>query len=114
MGMLIPERFPLDEIETVLDAKSGPGAWAIDLAKAYPAMQVTGMDVDIDMVRMATEDARMAKVANVTFDVGPTHKPPSVLPPVPFTIIVSTNGRHPMTAPTVELVSIVLKIASGS
>jgi len=70
MGTLIPERFPLNEIETVLDAKSGPGGWAIDLAKAYPAMQVTGMDVDIDMVRMATEDARTAKVTNVTFDVG--------------------------------------------
>src|SRR5579859_5913066 len=70
MGALIPGTIPLAEIKTVLDVACGPGSWTIDLAKAYPAMHVTGVDKKAEMVEIARRDAAIIRVANVSFTIG--------------------------------------------
>jgi ubiquinone/menaquinone biosynthesis C-methylase UbiE len=44
MGGLLPERSSLDGISRVLDVGCGSGGWAVDVAAAYPTIQVVGID----------------------------------------------------------------------
>ena len=69
MGMLIPSTISPAALQSVLDAPCGPGSWAIDLAKAYPAIKVIGVDSHPEMVRMAQENAGNMKLGNVSFVV---------------------------------------------
>jgi ubiquinone/menaquinone biosynthesis C-methylase UbiE len=70
MGALIPGTIPLAGIKSVLDVACGPGSWTIDLAKAYPAMHVSGVDKRVEMVEIARRDAAAIRVANVSFSAG--------------------------------------------
>ncbi|MBO0796667.1 MAG: class I SAM-dependent methyltransferase [Ktedonobacteraceae bacterium] len=67
-GMLLPPVMPLHGLKRVLDAFCGPGAWAIDLARAYPHLQVTGVDQRLALLRLARADARAGGIQNLRFD----------------------------------------------
>lgn len=67
MGGLLPELPGLAGINQVLDVACGPGGWALDLAQAYPRIQVHGLDVDDGMIDYATAQAKAGGLDNVTF-----------------------------------------------
>lgn len=77
MGMLLPDTLILANVSTVLDLCCGPGAWALDFAKLFPEKQVTAIDDNKEIIRIAQEDAHVAHVANVSFE---THSPLKKLP----------------------------------
>ncbi len=64
---LFPITVPGEEAQRVLDITCGCGAWAIDLAKAYPQIAIIGLDSDVQLIRIASENARIANVPNVHF-----------------------------------------------
>lgn len=55
LGGLVARVIPMDEVQKVLDVGCGPGSWAIDMAKQYPRVHVTGIDIDEPALR----DARL-------------------------------------------------------
>ena len=69
MGGLLPEQCDLSGVECVLDIACGPGGWAIDLGFAYPAMEVTGVDINPAMIHYARALARVQHRENVSFTV---------------------------------------------
>jgi ubiquinone/menaquinone biosynthesis C-methylase UbiE len=69
MGGLLPEQADLSGIHRVLDVACGPGGWVLELAQAYPQMQVVGIDIDPGMISYATEQARASRLSNVQFRV---------------------------------------------
>ncbi len=54
MGTLFPPRLDLSSIHAVLDVACGPGQWALDVARQYPHMQVTGGDISQLMIAYAS------------------------------------------------------------
>jgi SAM-dependent methyltransferase len=64
-GTILSQSIPLQELKRVLDIFCGPGMWAIDLARAYPALQVTGIDTDLALLRQFRADARVASITNL-------------------------------------------------
>ena len=67
-GLLPPAVNPVP-VHHVLDVGCGPGGWAIELAKAYPAMQVTGIDISEIMIDYASKRAIAEGIENVDFQV---------------------------------------------
>lgn len=67
MGGLIPEVMPITGIQDVLEPMCGPGAWAIDAARAYPRWQITGTDADATMLRIAAENSYSFGLGNLLF-----------------------------------------------
>jgi ubiquinone/menaquinone biosynthesis C-methylase UbiE len=53
LGTLFPSQLDLATVRDVLDIACGPGQWATDVAKSYPAMQVTGIDLSNLMISYA-------------------------------------------------------------
>lgn len=60
--------------EKVFDAACGPGGWCIRLAKAWPNVQVTGMDISKNMIEYARAFVE-AGVSNASFLVGDIKSP---------------------------------------
>ena len=60
-------------IKTVLDIACGPGEWALDVAQAYPATQVMGVDNSKRMIDFACTIS--AQVPNVQFRVMDVTRP---------------------------------------
>ena len=77
MGGLFPEQSKeyLSSIHHVLDIACGPGGWALEVAQAYPHMQVTGVDISAGMVDYATVQAHASGLDNVSFKVGNIAEP---------------------------------------
>ncbi|HLI06466.1 MAG TPA: methyltransferase domain-containing protein [Ktedonobacteraceae bacterium] len=69
MGGLLPEQTDLSAIHDILDIACGPGAWALDMAQAFPQMQVTGIDISRLMVEYAKAQAREKNLHNASFQV---------------------------------------------
>jgi ubiquinone/menaquinone biosynthesis C-methylase UbiE len=67
MGGLLPAQVDLSGIHRVLDVASGPGGWVLELAQAYPQMQVVAIDIDPGMISYATEQARASRLDNTRF-----------------------------------------------
>src|SRR5438105_446444 len=67
MGGPLPEFTDLSSSHRVLDVACGPGGWCLELAQAYPQMQVVGVDIDEGMIRYATEQAAAGRLDNVSF-----------------------------------------------
>src|SRR5439155_14840173 len=55
--------------QRALDAACGPGGWVLELARAYPHMQVMGFDIDAQMIEYANTQARLGQLANASFRV---------------------------------------------
>ncbi len=69
-GGVWPEQTDPTRIRRVLDVGCGPGGWALDVAQAYPEVQVEGIDISQRMVAYAREQAAARQVADrVTFHV---------------------------------------------
>jgi ubiquinone/menaquinone biosynthesis C-methylase UbiE len=69
MGGLISEQSDLSSVHDILDIACGPGGWSIDMAKAYPEKQVTGIDISQLMIEYAKYQASEQGVQNVGFRV---------------------------------------------
>jgi SAM-dependent methyltransferase len=54
----------------ILDAGSGPGVFAFELAKRHPQAEVLGIDLERDLVERANEVARRAGLTNCRFEEG--------------------------------------------
>lgn len=79
MGGLFPERADnLDNVHTILDAACGPGGWVLSVAREYPKIQVTGVDISTRMVNYARTHAKARGFANAHF------KAMDVLQPLDF------------------------------
>src|SRR5438105_8372226 len=63
LGGLLPEH--ADEaafvapLQRVLDAACGPGGWVLEMARAYPHLQVMGFDIDAQMIEYGNTQARV-------------------------------------------------------
>jgi ubiquinone/menaquinone biosynthesis C-methylase UbiE len=69
MGGLFPEQSTLQGITRVLDIASGPGGWALDVAEAFPSMQVVGIDPSAKAIEYANMLALAEGARNATFRV---------------------------------------------
>nr|BBH93061.1 hypothetical protein KTA_12600 [Thermogemmatispora argillosa] len=67
MGGLLPEGLALPDGGSVLDLACGPGGWAIEVAAAFPTVEVVGVDLSARAVERATARARERGLKNVRF-----------------------------------------------
>jgi ubiquinone/menaquinone biosynthesis C-methylase UbiE len=56
--------------EWILDAGTGPGIYAIQIAKLCPESKVTGVDLSVKFLEIARKNAEESGVANVEFKRG--------------------------------------------
>jgi SAM-dependent methyltransferase len=59
---------------TILDAGCGSGVFSFELAKRHPEAEVTGVELEPDLVARANEIAKRAGLANCTFEEGDVTK----------------------------------------
>jgi ubiquinone/menaquinone biosynthesis C-methylase UbiE len=69
MGGLFPEGQTLPEGGRVLDLACGPGGWALDVAFAYPKVEVIGVDISSSVVEYANAQAWSRGLENAHFHV---------------------------------------------
>jgi ubiquinone/menaquinone biosynthesis C-methylase UbiE len=67
MGGVLPEYPDPSAIRTILDIACGPGGWALDAAFAYPHCNVTGIDINPQMIAYANAQARTQQLSNASF-----------------------------------------------
>jgi SAM-dependent methyltransferase len=60
--------------QTILDAGCGSGVFSFELAKQHPEAQVTGVELEPDLVGRANQMARRAGLTNVRFEQGDVTK----------------------------------------
>jgi ubiquinone/menaquinone biosynthesis C-methylase UbiE len=75
MGGLFAERSDLSSIHSILDLGCGPGQWVLDVAFAYPEIEVAGIDISDVMVRYASARAGTQRLPNASFEVMDLTKP---------------------------------------
>jgi ubiquinone/menaquinone biosynthesis C-methylase UbiE len=67
-GELFPDQIErITDLRRILDVACGPGAWAIEVAKAYPDSHVVGFDIGLPMIEHAQMFAEAEGVTNVEF-----------------------------------------------
>lgn len=59
----------LATISNVLDIACGPGGWALEVARAYPQMHITGVDISQTMIRYADALADSRGFGNLQFGI---------------------------------------------
>jgi ubiquinone/menaquinone biosynthesis C-methylase UbiE len=70
MGGLFSERGnDLSGIHDILDIACGPGGWDLEVARAYPDIQVTGVDISEPMINYARAHAQARGLDNAHFRV---------------------------------------------
>ena len=62
-------------LHNVLDLACGPGGWVLDVAFAYPDIEVAGVDISKPMVDYASARARSQGLTNASFGVMDITKP---------------------------------------
>ncbi|HET9921299.1 MAG TPA: methyltransferase domain-containing protein [Ktedonobacteraceae bacterium] len=68
MGGLFPEHVDeLEGISDILDIACGPGGWVLSVAREYPHIQVTGIDISERMVAYAQAHAQARGLSNAHF-----------------------------------------------
>lgn len=89
MGGPLPEQKRPAALHSVLDVGCGPGGWVLEVARRYPHLQVTGIDISRHMIEYAQAQAQAQNCHNATFRVV------NVLKPWPFgdTPFDLINGR---------------------
>jgi SAM-dependent methyltransferase len=60
--------------DAILDAGCGSGVFSLELAKQHPEAQVTGVELEPDLVARANEIARRAGLSNCRFEQGDVTK----------------------------------------
>ena len=67
-GELYPQQLDqVANIRRILDIACGPGAWAIEAARAHPDRQIVGIDISLPMIENARMFAEAEGVPNVEF-----------------------------------------------
>lgn len=66
---LINALSPFDN-DVILDVGTGPGIYAIDIARKTPDSRIIGIDISEAFVTIAHEKAQVAKVSNTKFSLG--------------------------------------------
>lgn len=91
---VIEDLAPLGLVEgKVLDAGTGPGTLARDIARSFPQLQVHGIDLSEEMIRLAREHAKREQLEErVHFDTGNIGHLP--YPDHSFDVVVSTISMH--------------------
>lgn len=91
---VIEDMAPLGLVEgKVLDAGTGPGTLARNIARSFPQLAVYGIDLSEEMIRLAREQARdEQQVERVHFDIGDIAQLP--YPDDSFDLVVSTISMH--------------------
>src|SRR5437867_767681 len=69
MGSLLPEQLDLSNTRNILDVACGPGGWALNVASAYPDIEVVGVDISKPMIEYARAQAWSRGLENVSFEV---------------------------------------------
>ncbi|HLG66156.1 MAG TPA: class I SAM-dependent methyltransferase [Ktedonosporobacter sp.] len=71
MGGPLTEQPPevIASLHYVLDLACGPGGWVLDVAFAYPEMDVAGVDISKTMINYAGARARTQKLTNASFGI---------------------------------------------
>lgn len=70
MGGLLPEQTDPGRFRRVLDIACGPGEWVVAAAKAYPSMELIGIDISQTMIEYAQQQALAEHVEDrVSFQV---------------------------------------------
>ncbi len=64
---LLPQQ--IDGLHQVLDLACGPGSWVLDVAFAFPDIEVAGIDLSRSMVEYADARARSQGLTNASFGV---------------------------------------------
>lgn len=75
LGGLFPEEIDPAHLGSVLDIACGPGGWALDVARDYPHMQVTGVDISKLTTEFAQYMARERALNNAEFKLMNVLKP---------------------------------------
>jgi ubiquinone/menaquinone biosynthesis C-methylase UbiE len=72
---LLPPLPDKSKIRSVLDVACGPGGWARETARTFPAAQVTGIDISERVVTFAQDQAELQQLPNAHFVVMDALKP---------------------------------------
>jgi ubiquinone/menaquinone biosynthesis C-methylase UbiE len=75
MRGIFPERSDLSAVVDVLDVGCGPGGWVHQVARTYPEMEVTGIDISHSMITYARAHAQVRQLSNAHFAVMDAAKP---------------------------------------
>lgn len=67
MKGLFPERPDLSSLHSVLDVACGPGGWVLEVAQEYPHIQVTGIDISVQMIEYGAAQAQASGLDNASF-----------------------------------------------
>ena len=91
---VIEDLAPLGLVEgKVLDVGTGPGTLVRDIARRFPQLQVYGIDLSEEMIRLSREHASSEQLEErVHFDVGDVAHLP--YPDQSFDMVVSTISQH--------------------
>jgi ubiquinone/menaquinone biosynthesis C-methylase UbiE len=69
MGGVFPPDIDLSNVCSVLDLACGPGGWALQVSREYPAIDVVGVDISEKMIRYANAQADALDLEHVSFQV---------------------------------------------
>jgi ubiquinone/menaquinone biosynthesis C-methylase UbiE len=95
----------------VLDIGTGPGRLPIVIANESPLLQVTGLDLSADMVKIATQEAQRRGLKNVVFRQGSASELP--FPDAEFDLVISTLSFHHWKQPEKALEEIYRVLREG-
>lgn len=74
-GGLFPEQSDLSDIWDILDLGCGAGGWAVDVARAYPRINVMGVDLSIHMIMYGRAQSLIHQRENARFRLMNVLKP---------------------------------------
>lgn len=69
LGGVFAEGVDLSKATAVLDLACGPGSWVLDVAFAYPHLQVVGVDLSLTTIEYARARALTQCLENASFEV---------------------------------------------
>jgi ubiquinone/menaquinone biosynthesis C-methylase UbiE len=95
----------------VLDLGTGPGRLPIIIASESPLLLVTGLDLSMDMVKIATQEAQKRGLKNVVFRQGSASELPFA--DREFDLVVSTLSFHHWKQPEQALDEIYRVLREG-
>lgn len=67
LGGLLPAVIDMQRVERVLDIGCGNGEWARRMAKAYPRVDITGIDTSLQLIQEAVRRARQERLQTLSF-----------------------------------------------
>jgi len=95
----------------VLDIGTGPGRLPVVIANESPLLQVTGLDLSADMVKIATQEAQRRGLKNLAFRQGSASELP--FPDAEFDLVISTLSFHHWKQPEKALDEIYRVLREG-